>query len=69
MAVRLNINLSDESAAVLKELAERNGITITEAVRRSVAMYKFIDEEIRVKKRRLQTVDEANDRVADVAFL
>ena len=43
--VKLNININDETEAALKELAARRGITVTETVRRAVAVYKFIEDE------------------------
>ncbi|WP_139007402.1 ribbon-helix-helix protein, CopG family [Arthrobacter crystallopoietes] len=54
--VRLNVNLNKETAAALKELAESQGISLTEAVRRSIALLKFVDEE-RAKGRKIQTMD------------
>lgn len=44
--VKLNININDETEAALKELAARRGITVTETVRRAVAVYKFIEDEM-----------------------
>ena len=41
--VRLNVNLNKETAAALKDIAEKQGISLTEAVRRAVALLKFIE--------------------------
>jgi len=37
MAVKMSVNLSDSAAQVLKDLAEKNGVTVTEQLRRSIA--------------------------------
>lgn len=42
--VRLSVNLSEEAAKVLRELAERRGISITEAIRRAIAVWRFFEE-------------------------
>lgn len=43
--VRLNVNMNKETAAALKELTDKHGISFTEAVRRAIAVYQFIDHE------------------------
>jgi hypothetical protein len=42
--VRLAVNLGPEAADVLKEYASRKGISVTEAVRRAIAVLAFVDE-------------------------
>ncbi|OHV27753.1 MULTISPECIES: ribbon-helix-helix protein, CopG family [Pseudofrankia] len=44
-ATRLSVNINQESAAALKEITERRGISNTEAIRRAIAIYKLIEEE------------------------
>ena len=46
MATRLNINVNDETAAALQELAAKRGTTLTEVVRRAVSVYKFVEDEV-----------------------
>jgi hypothetical protein len=41
---RLSVNINDDTAAALRSLAEEDGVTITEVVRRAVSVYKFFDE-------------------------
>lgn len=41
MATRLSVNINDETAAALRELADQDGVTVTEVVRRAVSVYKF----------------------------
>jgi predicted transcriptional regulator len=69
MTVRLNVNLSDDVAAALKEIADKRGLTATEAVRRAIAWYKFIDEEVVDGNRTIQLVDKSSDRVTEVAVV
>ncbi len=37
MTVKMSVNLSDEAARTLKNLADENGVTITEELRRSIS--------------------------------
>lgn len=45
VSTRLSINVNDEVAAALRDLAERQDTTITEIVRRSVSVYYFFQEQ------------------------
>jgi hypothetical protein len=60
---RLNVNLNQETAAALKEIAARENISLTEAVRRAIAIFKFVEDEQAVG-RKIQTMDanESNKR-------
>ena len=44
--VRLSINLSTETAETFKALAGRKGLTITEGIRRAIAVWKFAEDEV-----------------------
>lgn len=44
MTTRLSVNINDETADALRQLAEEDGTTITEVVRRAVSVYKFFDD-------------------------
>jgi plasmid stability protein len=44
--VRLSVNLPTAVADALKLLAARHGVTITEEVRRTISIAKFLDDEI-----------------------
>jgi hypothetical protein len=44
-SVRLSVNLSVESAETLKALTRRKGFTITEGIRRAIAVWSFVEEE------------------------
>jgi predicted transcriptional regulator len=50
MATRLNINVSDETAQLLKEMAERGETSVTEIVRRAVGVYKYVEDGARQGK-------------------
>ena len=44
MATRLRVNINDETAAALRNLAKEEDTTVTEMVRRAVSVYKFFDD-------------------------
>ncbi len=54
--VRLSVNLAPTVATALKETAERQGVTVTEATRRAIALLKLADE-ARSKGDRLMVVE------------
>lgn len=41
---KISVNLSDEVMQALKEMAQRDSITMTEVLRRSISTQKFLDE-------------------------
>ena len=43
--VRLSVNLSSETSEIFKELIERKGLSISEGVRRAIAVWKFLEDE------------------------
>ena len=43
--VKLSVNLSREVVDALKRIAERDNVTVTEALRRSISTQKFIDDQ------------------------
>jgi hypothetical protein len=44
-SVRLSVNLSVESAETFRALLKRKGLTITEGIRRAIAVWKFVEDE------------------------
>ncbi|AMM22779.1 CopG family transcriptional regulator (plasmid) [Frondihabitans sp. PAMC 28766] len=66
--VRLNVNLNSETADALKEIADHRGISFTEAVRRAISVYKFIDEETQ-EGRRIQTVSPDRSDVRELVLM
>jgi hypothetical protein len=64
--VRLAVNLGPEASDVLKEYAGRKGISVTEAVRRAIAVLAFVDE----TQRRGASINVEDDGVLkEVMFL
>lgn len=65
MATRLSVNINDETARALRELAEQDETTVTEIVRRAVSVYRFFDE-ARDKGQTIQLVDPKSHDVTAV---
>jgi hypothetical protein len=66
--VRLNVNLNAETANALKQIAEERQISVTEAVRRAVAVYDYIDSESR-KGRRIQTSNQDREDIREFVMM
>lgn len=66
MAVKMSVNLSDEAAQTLKSMADKNGITVTEQLRRSIATEVWRE---RVEDSRGKVlVEEPSGQVREVEF-
>ena len=65
--VRLSVNLNPDAADVLKEYANRKGVSITEAVRRAIGVLKFVDET--QNRGASVTVSDDSGREKEVIFL
>lgn len=65
---RLNINMNEETAAALRELAQRKQISITEAVRRAISVYKFFEDEL-AEGRKIQTMQADGGEKRDVVLM
>lgn len=67
---RLSVNMNLDTANALRELAHQRGISYTEAVRRAISIYYFLDNETR-KGRHIIISDQLdiNDRYANVVEL
>ena len=50
---RLSVNMNEETAQALKE---KNGLSVTEAVRRAISVYKFVNDELE-SGRKILTMD------------
>jgi hypothetical protein len=62
---RLNVNLGDEPAAALHDLMTRKGISATEAVRRAISVWKFVEDQL-AAGRRIAVLD--GDAIREVLF-
>jgi hypothetical protein len=65
--VRLSVNLSAESAETFKTLIKRKGLTITEGIRRAIAVWKFVEDE--TQRGNQIAVIERDDSVRKVVLL
>lgn len=43
--VRLSVNLSIETAEIFRSLIDRKRLSITEGIRRAIAVWKFLEDE------------------------
>lgn len=66
--VRLSVNLNRETANALRGLAEQNGITHTEAVRRAISILKFINDE-KQYGRKIHVMDQDGRNVQELVLL
>lgn len=66
--VRLSVNMNQDTAEALKEIADEAGISLTEAVRRAISVYKFVEDEID-KGRHVQTADEKGGNVRELVLM
>lgn len=66
--VRLNVNLNFDTAEALKEIAAERGISFTEAVRRAISVYKYIDDEVQ-EGRKVITSDKENKNVKELVLM
>jgi len=66
MAVKMSVNLSEDAAATLKDLAEKNGVTVTEQLRRSIAT-ELWRERVEESKGKV-LVEDSKGRVREVEF-
>jgi hypothetical protein len=66
--VRLNINVSGETADDLRRLAAERGTSVTEIVRRAVAVFAYLEAE-RAEGRQIQTIDRQGRNVKGLVLL
>lgn len=66
--VRLNVNLNHETADAIKELAEERGISVTEAVRRAISLYKYVEDQTN-EGRKIQVADRSGKTVSELVLI
>lgn len=66
MAVKMSVTMSDEAAKTLKSLADKNAVTITEQLRRSIST-ELWREQIEEAHGRI-LVEDPNGQVREVRF-
>lgn len=66
--VRLSVNMNPETAEALKELANSKHLSYTEAVRRAIAIAKYINDEVN-EGRKVQTVDADRKDIRELILI
>ena len=66
MSTRLGVNLHESVAVVLRYWCSHHGISITEGVRRAIAVWNFIESE-RAAGRKLAVIDGDHIREIELA--
>ena len=66
--IRLNVNMNDETAAALREIAAEKGVSYTEAVRRAITVYKFLQDEVQAGHT-IQTVDKKDAHIRELVLM
>lgn len=69
--VRLSVNLAPDVADTLKKNAQRKGLSITEAIRRAIAVWAFLEEAKR-KGQRLALIEDlggGKERMREVVIV
>lgn len=68
--VRLSINLAPDVADVLKKRAARKGLSITEGIRRAIAVWNFLETE-RDKGNRLAVIESTDegDKIREIVLV
>ena len=60
---KLTIQFGEEMNRLLKELSVKKGTTKSEIIRRSLAMYKYVDDETSDGTKRLSITSAKDDKV------
>jgi len=66
--VRLSVNMNPETAEALKQFAASKHLSYTEAVRRAIAIAKYISDEVS-EGRKVQTVDENRKDIRELILI
>ena len=67
MAKRLSVNLSDEVAGLLQQLAESRETTVTEVIRSAISTEWFLDQETR-NGSKILLAEPGSDRQKELVF-
>ncbi|PCK27846.1 CopG family transcriptional regulator [Rhodococcus qingshengii] len=66
--IRLSVNMNNETAGALREIAEHYGVSVTEAVRRAVSVAYFVEQEIR-EGNTVQIEDPKTGKVRELVMM
>lgn len=62
MSVKMSVNLPDDAVENLREIAKKNGITLTAALRQAIANEKFLEDELKEGEKLLIESDKGSAR-------
>ena len=60
---RLTIQFPEKTSNILKEMAENEESTQTEILKRAVALYKYLGNEMKKEKGRKVSITDKNDKI------
>jgi hypothetical protein len=63
--IKVTVNLSEEVVNALRELAQKNGVTVTEQLRRAISTEKWLDE---IRDTHKVLLENQQGRVREVVF-
>lgn len=66
--IRLSVNMNPETAELLKHFASSKHLSYTEAIRRAIAIAKYIDDEV-AEGRKIQTTDPERTDVRELVLM
>lgn len=66
--IRLSVNMNPETAELLKKFAGDKHLSYTEAIRRAIAIAKYIEDEV-AEGRKIQTVDPERKDVRELVLM
>lgn len=65
-AVRLSINISQEASQVIKTISSKKGVSITEAIRQAISVWKYFEE---ARERGAVIQLKENNTITEVIFI
>lgn len=60
---RLTVQFPDRTSKILEELSEDNQVSKTEVLRRALALYKYLGEEVRKGKGKKLAIADKDDKI------
>ena len=60
---KLTVEFSDGMTKLLESLARKNGTTKVDVIRRALALYNYVDEEVLDKKGRKLSITESDNKI------
>ena len=65
---RMTIEFPAQIDAILKELAEKGGTSRVEVLRRALALYNYVNKEVKEKDLKLAVADEDNKLLKEIVL-